>query len=200
MTLSVAFAINRSSNNQETRSNAQIIDQENLAIITPTAEIKEEPKIIELSRSEWKSKVNWEDACDSAYERSQGELDKGVLKHNLNNEKSLIEVFCSIGANSNSKVYFIYNESNQEANQVNFKQISPYTTDYTNLPDEKIIRGDVEILDNQIKIFNKYRAIGDCGDFSIYRFDGNNFVVEEIRVKKECDGMVGEANQWQEIY
>ncbi len=52
---------------------------------------------------------------------------------------------------------------------------------------------------NTLGTFQKGRGIGDCGSSATYKWDPRNekFVLEEARVKMECDG---EETEWPVVY
>ncbi|MEE3719958.1 DUF1176 domain-containing protein [Tumidithrix elongata RA019] len=137
--------------------------------------------------------------CDSNFNESDANRHSNI--YNLGQDKYLVMVQCFLAAYQGSYALVLYNADTKEIRLLSlddFKQedsriLKTTTTQFAGLPKFNASTG---ILSN----YAKSRGVGDCGTFAKYKFENEQFVLQEYRAKFSCDGRAIDPAQYPLIY
>jgi hypothetical protein len=154
-------------------------------------------------RKAWREILKWPDECEQAFDypdKSYG----GMEFYPLADKQYLVEVTCTGGAYQGYQVYYFYDESTQQpaAKPLTFESRESQDgktltkTETTELWGQATFDGSTK----QLKVFNKFRGVGDCGILATYGFVNGEPQLKELRAKVVCDGKGGgNPEKWNKI-
>ncbi len=136
-------------------------------------------------RLAWHRRLNWPKArCPLKPPFGQ---DPGITIHPFDDDRSMVEVTCSLGAYQGNGLLYLLDD-NGKARALRFLQfhspdrgqLLPYT--------DALLTGviQVEPTRHAIKVWRKYRGIGDCGQLLRYRVSNGKVQLAELRVR-DCE-------------
>ncbi len=116
------------------------------------------------------------------------EQDAGVTAHPFGDDGSLVEVTCTLGAYQGDSLLYLLDRDGK-ARALRFRQfhspdkgqLRPYT--------DTLLTGIVQVTPERqsIKVWRKYRGIGDCGQLLRYRVSHGQAELIELRVRDCAD-------------
>jgi Protein of unknown function (DUF1176) len=137
----------------------------------------------------------------------EGEIDRLVAEESstvypLTGNRYLVQFLCFMGAYQGNYEYYLY-----QAGRSAFT-ISPLSLDIIENPvrDRKTsvrsIGGLPEYNPEQqlLTVHTKYRGLGDCGTWALYRWQKSTFRLIEYRVKEKCDGKYIDPDRYSRVY
>jgi hypothetical protein len=154
-------------------------------------------------RKAWREILKWPDDCEQGFDypdKSYG----GVEFYQLAEKQYLVQVTCTGGAYQGSQVYYFYDETSQQpaAKLLNFEareaqdEKSLTKTQATELWGQPTFDEKTK----QLKVFNRFRGVGDCGILATYGFANGEPELKELRAKINCDGKgAGDPEKWTRI-
>lgn len=105
---------------------------------------------------------------------------EGAKEFSLNESTSLFETVCFLAAYQPVYAYFLVTKSDPlQIQLVNF-----YREDLPDAPWETIA-GLTDFANGKLNVSYKGRGLGDCGEQSVFSFEGAQFVLERLQ-EKEC--------------
>jgi hypothetical protein len=173
---------------------------------TPIAVVQAAATLTHLTyedREAWRKVLQWSAECEQAFDYPDKSFG-GLEFYPLADKQYLVEVVCTTGAYQGYQVYYFYDETKQQpvAKLLTFESRESQdeksltkiqTTELWGLP-------TFDTNTKELKVFNKFRGIGDCGTLATYEFIDGQPKLKELRAKLACDGKgTGDPEQWTRI-
>jgi hypothetical protein len=119
-------------------------------------------------------------------------------------EKTYVaQIQCFLAAYQANYEYFLYVESGATP------QVTPLKLDAMIEEKGKITKVSDKYIAGQatfnpdsrsLRVYTKFRGLGDCGALGQYKFESDRFVLQEYRAKFACDGKFVEPAQYPVVY
>ena len=154
-------------------------------------------------RKAWREVLKWPDECEQAFDypdKSYG----GIEFNQLAEKQYLVEVTCTGGAYQGYQVYYFYDETKQQPTAKLLTFESRESQDEKSLTktetSEMWGQATFDEKTKELKVFNRFRGIGDCGILATYGFVNGEPELKELRAKINCDGKgAGNPEKWNRI-
>jgi hypothetical protein len=154
-------------------------------------------------RKAWREMLKWSDDCEQAFDYPDKNYG-GIEFYRLAEKQYLVQVTCTGGAYQGYQVYYFYDETKQQptAKLLNFE--SRESQDEKSLTKTQATelwgQATFDEKTKQLKVFNRFRGVGDCGILATYEFADGESVLKELRAKINCDGRgAGNPEKWNRV-
>jgi Protein of unknown function (DUF1176) len=154
-------------------------------------------------RKAWREILKWPDECERAFDypdKSYG----GIELHQLAEKQYLVQVTCTGGAYQGYQVYYFYDETKQQPTGKLLTFESRESQDEKSLTKTEASelwgQPTFDEKTKELKVFNRFRGIGDCGILATYGFVNGEPELKELRAKINCDGKgAGNPEKWNRV-
>jgi len=136
------------------------------------------------SRDDWWRKLQWP---ESLCPRHGFEDDAGVKTYKMADGRELVEVVCFLGAYQGQQIYYL-RAKNGGFTLLEFDQFESPNKGVLEPYRAAEVTGSVQMTaaGGQLKVFRKYRGIGDCGQLLTYSLEKEQPQLVEFRTR-QCD-------------
>lgn len=154
--------------------------------------------VLYKDRRVWRNILNWPQECEDAFNFTSLDLTGNTNWGNidfypLSLDTYIVEVNCTFGWYQGYSYHFLLNEQNDSSLPVsklltlktydkNAKQQIDLVDPETKLPQVWGL-SDFDSKNKILSILNKWRGIGDCGEYTTYAFQNENLVLKEYRMR-----------------
>jgi len=154
-------------------------------------------------RKAWREVLKWPDECEQAFDypdKSYG----GIEFYQLAEKQYLVQVTCTGGAYQGYQVYYFYDETKQQpaAKLLTFESRESQDEKSLTKTEASELWGQPTFDERtkELKVFNRFRGVGDCGILATYGFVNGEPELKELRAKVNCDGKgAGNPEKWNRI-
>jgi hypothetical protein len=154
-------------------------------------------------RAAFRRALGWSDDCEGGFDAVDPGYG-GVEVERLTPGRYLIGVVCARGAYQGSRIYYDYDVNRP------VPVATALTFETRESPDEtSLVRSETRELwglpefdrrRRQLRVWNKFRGLGDCGLLAVYRFVEAGPELVELRAKTACDGKgAGTPERWPRV-
>ena len=152
-------------------------------------------------RLQWKNKLGWSDPRCMSYETF--EENTGIEQYPLDKRISLVVVTCSLGTYQGDSLLYLLKKG-KKAQLLKFQQFQSLDIGELDPYKDTLLTGIVQLEPkgkaSLIKVWRKYRGIGDCGQLLRYSIESGQARLIELRVKN-CEDEIKHVppEQWPEV-
>lgn len=134
------------------------------------------------SRDYWWQQLQWP---ESLCPRQESGDNAGVKVYKVANGRELVEIVCFLGAYQGQQIYYL-RTPNGSFTLLEFDQFESPNVDLLEPYHAAEVTGTSQLItsSNQLKVFRKYRGIGDCGQLLTYSLDKVQPELIEFRTRK----------------
>lgn len=136
------------------------------------------------SRDYWWRQLQWSESLCPRHEPGDN---SGVNVHKIADGRELVEIICFLGAYQGQQIYYL-RAKNGSFTLLEFDQFESPNVGVLEPYRAAEVTGTSQIINsgNQLKVFRKYRGIGDCGQLLTYSLEKAQPQLIEFRTRK-CD-------------
>ncbi|HVF89547.1 MAG TPA: DUF1176 domain-containing protein [Blastocatellia bacterium] len=154
-------------------------------------------------RKSWREVLKWPDECEQAFDYPDKSL-SGIDVYRLADNRYLVAVTCTLGAYQGYQSFYLYDETKPEpvARLLTFESRESQEDDslIETRTTEVWGQADFDEKTKELKVFNRFRGVGDCGFLATYEFSDGEPKLKELRAKPACDGKDGGGpEKWRRI-
>jgi Protein of unknown function (DUF1176) len=137
-------------------------------------------------RSQWRKLLHWPSSCETSWQQAGiGSVTAGISVWTAPAGSHLVEVSCYLGAYQGQSMVYLLRADRTRAGPLPF-------VIYTGLPKpvrETMVVGSLAYTPRTrlLSVFDKFRGVGDCGVYSVFRLTGERLVPYLVRAKPACD-------------
>ena len=169
------------------------------AVAEPSLTPRLEQEIPSEEREAWRKVIRWPEECEDAFRTTVGTGRSGIVFHDLGGGYQLVQIACAPGAYQGYYVFAGIHRSNEglRSTLLSFPLFQSKDGLYVERAEDIEVWGTVDFdrRSRKLTVLNRFRGTGDCGTYVVYGFPGGFPVVEQARVKQQCDGQGGEQPQ-----
>ena len=141
-------------------------------------------------RTAWRARLHWSTECDEGFPPDAGEV--GVEETELGGGRSLVRVSCERGGYNFGMSWFWVERArgHERVRALSFPTYEVPNEQTTRAITSPILRGidELDVAKREIRVWRKFRGVGDCGLTAVYGVEGGKVRVRDIRAKLACDG------------